>query len=293
MSKTLLEDELELTTRAVLASEDWAAGYSKAPQQHARLIKLTARLQRIILAYFRELAKTAPHIIDWYAYARAVIDQKAAMQADSEILAYSIDVIINQDAANQQDQQFIKVVFDTMATVMAEGAKSLETEVGLPIGLSSTSSIIQELTTKQLANLVGMRVTKDGSIIPNPRPEYNISETTRSKIAQSIKTSIQLGENQFEASKRLQSVIADADRADMIAYTETVRAYAEGRSTYARQSGATMKQWSDNHATDICADNTSEGPIPISEDFVSGDPNEPAHPNCRCIVTYLYPDEAA
>src|SRR5207248_467013 len=129
-------------------------------------------------------------------------------------------------------------------------------------------------------NLVGMKVQKDGTIIPNPKPEYNIDETTRSRIAQSIKTSISLGEDHTQAVKRLQSVIADANRADMIAYTETVRAYAEGRKTYAFQSGAGYKVWSDNNAIDVCADNTAQGPIPIGETFRSGDDNEPAHPHC-------------
>ncbi|HVB24107.1 MAG TPA: hypothetical protein VNG51_19370 [Ktedonobacteraceae bacterium] len=284
-----LEAELERLSIAILAAEDWAPAYSNAPKQHAELIRLTAKMQILVMRYLRNLAKEAPRLVNWYEYSAAVSEQQRHFLADG-IQAYNINVVINNDAVSQQDQQFIKVVFDTMATVMATGASSMETEAGIPIGLSSTSSIIQNLTTKQLANLVGMKVNKDGTIVPNPKPEYNIDETTRNKIAQSIKTSIQLGEDHTQAVKRLQSVIADANRADMISYTETVRAYAEGRKTYALQSGAGYKVWSDNNATDVCADNTAQGPIPIGEDFVSGDPNEPAHPRCRCLCTYIYAD---
>lgn len=284
------EEELELISAAVLASEEWADGYTLAPKQHASLIKQSAHMQRLVLVHLRELAKDVPRFIDWYAYSRAVIEQKQAMKATG-IQAYDVNVVINQDALDQNDQDFIKIVFDTIATVQSLGVESMVVEHGMPIGITSTSNIIQELTTSQLANLVGMKVDKaSGNIIPNPNPVYSIDETTRTRIAQSIKTSVRLGEDQQAAAKRLEGIIADSARADMIAYTETVRAYGEGRKLYAKQSDATGKYWSDRNATDICADNSGEGVIPIDDDFVSGDPNEPAHPRCQCIVMYTYGD---
>lgn len=291
-----LEHELELTTRAVLAAEDWAPGYAKAPEQHTQLIKQTARMQLLIMRYLRSLAKDAPKLVNWYEYSSAVYEQQRAMSvkasAEGEIEAYNVNIVINNDAVSQSDQQFIKIVFDTVAAVTALGVDSMATEFKSPIGLNSMSAIIQQLTTKQLANLVGMKVNKDGTIVPNPNPAYNIDETTRNRIAQSIKTSIQLGEDHTQAVKRLQSVIADPDRADMIAHTETVRAYAQGRAIYAKQSNATGKYNSDSNAVDECADNTAQGVIPIDADFVSGAPNEPFHVRCKCIVTYVYGDQS-
>ena len=78
-----IDHELELTTRGVLATEDWAEGYSKAPKQHAQLIKNTAKLHRQVLVYFRDLANEASSFVDWYAYARAVIEQKNALKASA------------------------------------------------------------------------------------------------------------------------------------------------------------------------------------------------------------------
>lgn len=301
-----LEHELELVSRAVLAAEDWAPAYANAPEQHAALIKQTARMQLLVMRCFRSLAKDAAKLVNWFEYSSAVFEQQRAMalkatvkadesdnSSDNSIEAYNVNVVINNDAVSQQDQQFIKVVFDTIATVQGLGVDSMEVERKSPIGLSSTSSIIQQLTTKQLANLVGMKVNKDGTIVPNPKAEYNIDETTRARIAQSIKTSIRLGEDHQQALKRLQAVIADPERADMIAHTETVRAYAQGRAIYARQSGATGKYWSDSNATDICADNAAQGVIPIDADFIGGAPNEPQHPNCKCIVVYVYGDDGS
>jgi len=285
--------ELEKLSAVILAAENWAPEFSKAPDQHAALIKSAAKLQRLILMYLRGLSKKAPTLVNWFEYSSAAYAQQRAMQQGIKsdgIQAYDVNVVINNDAVGQQDQAFIKLVFDTVATVTALGADSMEVEHGLPVGLDSTSSIIQNLTTKQLANLVGMKVNKDDSIVPNPNPQYSIDETTRTKIANSIKTSIRLGEDHTQAVTRLQKVIADPARADMIAYTESVRAYAEGRAAYAQQANATFKVWSDNAAIDICADNASQGPIPIDQDFVSGNPNEPAHPHCKCLVTYLWAD---
>lgn len=282
-----IEHELEMTTRAILAAEDWAPTYQKAPEEHAALIKNTAKLYRQLMIYFRDLAKEAPMFIDWWAYSRAVIEQKQALRASTSVEAYSIDVIVNQDALDTQDQSFIKIVFDTIAVTTSLGVESMAKEFKSPIGLTSTSSIIQQMTTDQIANLVGMKVDKaTGTIRPSDNPAMNIDETTRNKIAQSIKTSINLGENQTAARERLAKVVADTKRADMIARTETVRAYAAGRAEYAKQAGLDVKHWYDSNATDICSDNTAEGWIKASEDFVSGDQNEPAHPNCQCQVIY-------
>lgn len=293
-----IEHELEIASRVILASEDWAKGYSDAPDQHAQLIRNTAKLHRQLMVYFRDLSHKVPEMVDWYAYARAVIEQRAAMKATANIRAYDVNVIVNQDAANQEDQTFIKIIFDTVASTTVLGVETMLLEHGalpasqLPLALSTTSEIIQDLTTQQLANLVGMKLDKDtGLITRNFNPAMNIDETTRDKIANSIKTSIQQGEDHKAAVSRLQDTIADTKRADMIARTETVRAYASGRSLYAKQSGATGKYNTDSNAVDICADNSAQGVIPINEDFLSGDPNEPFHPNCRCQVVYVYGEQ--
>jgi hypothetical protein len=285
---------LEDLSRGILASEDWAPGYRNAPKQHAAMIKQGAHLHRLLIEHFKQVAKDIPSGIDWYNYQRAVIEQQRAMQADANIQAYDVNVIINKDQVNAHDQQFIKVVFDTVASVIELGAESGLEEYGfaLPVGLTSTSAIVQELTTEQLAHLVGMRIDKQtGLITPNPNPRYSIDETTRSRIVNSIKTSIRLGENQKQAAARLFDVVADSARADMIAHTETVRAYAEGRHAYGEQSGAKGKAWNDANATDICADNTMQGIIPIDANFVSGDPYEPAHPHCKCLTVLIYGDD--
>lgn len=295
-----IDRELELATRALLAAEEWAEPYQLAPTQHAELIKLSAKMERLALVYFRNLSRMAPELVNWYHYSTAVFNQQRSMgimsadnnsQNATPAPGYDINIVINHDAVAQQDQAFIKIMFDTVAVVTNTGVESMVVEhKAPPIGINSTSELIQDLTTDQLANLVGMKVIDKGlpteHIIPNPNPKFSIDDTTRNRIANSVKTSIKLGENQPQAVKRLQKVIADADRADMIARTEAVRAYAQGRALYAQQAGLGAKHWYDSNATDICSDNTAEGWIPTAADFLSGDPNEPAHPNCKCVTRY-------
>ena len=115
----------ERITAAILAAEDWAPTYADAPKQHAQLIKNTAKLNREVMVYLRDLAKVAPSFIDWFGYSRAVIEQKRSLQAGARIEAYDVQVIVNQDAVDQQDQDFIKLTFDTMVATTELGVQSM------------------------------------------------------------------------------------------------------------------------------------------------------------------------
>jgi hypothetical protein len=43
--------------------------------------------------------------------------------------------------------------------------------------------------------------------------------------------------------------------------------------------------------SDVCLENADEGPIPVGEDFPSGDYSAPAHLFCRCGVEYVEDEE--
>lgn len=277
-----LQTAFEQTTGLVLAAEAWPQDYQQIPDEHAQLIKLIAQCERKVLQYFKQLASKTDRIVRWNNY-------------ELLVKAYDVDVFIDDDALDQSDTQFIQIIFDTLASAAAVGALSAAKQFPqkiMPLGLTTRDELIQQMTTEQIGALIGKKIDANtGLLVDNPNARYNIDETTRTKIANSIKTSINLGESQTQATARLQTVIADRNRAAMIARTETVRAFAQGRHAYGRLSGATGKQWSDSNAIDICADNTAQGIIPFDMDFVSGDPFEPAHINCRCLTRLVYADE--
>jgi hypothetical protein len=87
-----LEHELELTTRALLASENWSPVYAHAPNQHAELIKQIAVLELAIMRYFRKLKKDVPNLVNWWYY-----------KAQS-VQAYNVQVMINEIQVAAQDQ---------------------------------------------------------------------------------------------------------------------------------------------------------------------------------------------
>lgn len=81
-------------------------------------------------------------------------------------------------------------------------------------------------------------------------------------------------------------------RAATIAVTETGEAYGTGNfqqtTAEARRLGLTVeKQWIvAGDPCPICAGNAGDGWIPADAAFSSGDTNEVAHPNCRCVCEY-------
>lgn len=272
-----VEDEIERLDRIIIASENWSKLYSKTPDIHAKLIKAEAKLGRQIRAYFKDLSLKSSQMVNWSEYQKSI---KAA----------SVDIVVNNvldDSANE----FIKLTFDVIAVATALGAQSGEELYNRALGLTSLDATIQSIALGHVAGLVGMKVNSDGSIVPNPKAELNILDTTRDDIRQSIATSIGLGEDIVEATDRLSNVIYNPDRAELIARTETVNSFGDGLLEFGNQTDAVGKEWQDVGATDECADNADQGPIPYDDQFQSGDDAPAAHPNCRCSMRLIYQNE--
>lgn len=278
-----LERELEFTTRAILAAEDWSPVYAHAPDQHALLIKEIASLEVAIMRYFRDLKKKVPTLVNWWYYG-------------AQVQAYNVQVMINETEVATVDREFIKVIFDPLAKIQSTGAEAAGIQYGKPIAMTPTSTVIQDLTTDQVGALIGKTRNIDGQLtllpVNNPRIEivtgkpYSIDDTTRDLINNAIKKSINLGYSQQQAADEVGQYIADPSRAATIARTEGVRAYNIGSNEYARQAGYAGKFWTTAGATDYCLDNESEGVIPFGQAFTSGAMFAPAHPNCKCYTAY-------
>lgn len=273
-------DELERqylrTTGLILAAEDWSREYSKDPVTHAKLIRNEAKWQLALSKMYKGFANNSDTFVNWWAYSTQV-------QA-----AYNVDVIVNDQAIDDTDGTFITVSLEIVNDLQATGAQAGDNLYDIPLGIQGTDAILQQLSKEQVAGLVGKKIDLDGSIVDNPNAAYNITETMRDDIVESIKTSLTLGETTQQATARVQKTIANPYRAQLIAQTESVNAYQQGLAEYARQAGAQFKQWTTAGATDICADNEAQGAIPIDQDFISGDSEPTAHPNCRCGLIYLW-----
>lgn len=276
----------ERNAALILAAEKWADGYSDAPEQHGRLIKTAARLERKVLLFFKQQAAHADTFVNWYAYSQAINEVHA-----NRIDAYDVEVIVN-DEVEKDNQEFITVVFDDIALATALGAQAGEVVYGIPSGLDKTSASIQRQARKQVAELVGKKILDNGTVVDNPNAKYVISNTTRKNIQQSIHTSITLGEDIPAATKRIRDIIKSPSRAALIAHQETGMAYTTGLHMYGAASGAVGKEWQDNGAIDVCATYTKLGPIPFNQAYDNYSLQHPtAHIGCKCYERLIYQNE--
>jgi len=114
----------------------------------------------------------------------------------------------------------------------------------------------------------------------------SIDETTRNRMINLIRdtrtgmaTIDELAEiivSEFEG-------ISDT-RAFMIANTEANQAMSSAQQAFLKENGIGKKQWvgAGPNTCSICQGNEDQGPIPIDDDFDSGDPHPPGHPGCEC-----------
>lgn len=284
----VLEREAVRTTAMILAAEDWPKIYNKAPKQHAALIQNQAQMQLILTKFFKSMAAKANDFVNWDHYNFQV---KQASTATLDKLDFNVETIINDDQLDEFDGLFIQLNLKTVNNLITAGAQSGEVTYGRPLGIQSHDAIIQSLSTKQVAALVGKTVKPDGTFVDNPNSAYNITDTVREDIAQGIKTSLALGETTEQATARIADIIgADGYRAERIANTEAVNAYNAGITEFGNQSGATGMEWEDAGADDECAEYAAMGIIPFDGDW-DGLDGPPAHPNCRCAKRLVYKDE--
>jgi hypothetical protein len=284
-----IEAEAIQLTALVRASEDWSSEYAKDPATHAKLLRSEARLQVELTKYFRDIAADIIKYIRWQGYLNQL-----PQKLDDQNPNYNVDVIVQDVPMDKYDGTFIKVVFQEMAILTAIGSTAGENIYRVPLGIQSTDAIIQQLTTEHVANLVGKKVLKDGSIVDNPKATYRISDKIRADIAQSIKTSLNVGDDIQAATDRLKDTVMglDNNRAKIIAQTESVNAYTQGLLEFAVQSNAVGKQWMAAGAVDNCALLAADDPIPIDQEFdYDGGDGPPLHPRCKCALRLIYQQE--
>jgi len=85
-----------------------------------------------------------------------------------------------------------------------------------------------------------------------------------------------------ELGADINKMLSDSERALTIAQTEMSRAVSVAAREQYQDSGVEMVEWLTADPCDACAENEDVSPIPINEDFPSGDSEPPAHPNCEC-----------
>ena len=150
---------------------------------------------------------------------------------------------------------------------------------------------VAELALDRAGELVGMKWDKDDEKwIENPNAEWRIDEDVRDELAKLVSYAEEEGWSNADLRGAIvESNLFSEDRADLIARTELKYIDGMGAAAIAERTGATQKKWmlsSMHDDEDECDANAEADWISIDNDFPNGEDTVPAHPRCRCVVTY-------
>ena len=251
------------------AEIDWAKEYASHGEHFENLLSLMSKLERNVKKYFKQVEPDLIAKVDWAKY-----EKKLAADSGNDFL---VDVNFEDDGF---DDIFINFTTTVVTDIQLAGMMSLYATASVQIDTGTLSEAI----TISAQKYVGKLVTK-------------INETTRDRINQSINDSLELGLTKEDAAQALidNNIINDPYRAELIAHTESVGAYSRGRQDYAEASGAIGKTWhtQSGKPCEDCQDCEGEGQIDVTDSFgpEGWDTPDDSHPNCYCVLEYVYPEE--
>ncbi len=129
-----------------------------------------------------------------------------------------------------------------------------------------------------------------------PKTIKGISDTTLDRIGRILSDGLLVGAtNQTLADELIEAGIRgiskDPVRALTIATTETARAVSVATMETYKEFDVAQVEWLALEGCDDCEANAEQGPIPLGDTFDSGDSEPPAHPNCRCTVLPVLPND--
>ncbi len=258
----LLEAHTELTC-TLRASEQWEPSYKKAPKQLKRLIRLEAELQTSVNEYFVGLRDRVHGLINW-------------QQVELKPLQASQVPALSDELWDNERQLLYLATSALLVELTAIGIEAGELVYSIPLGIGPLDEAVITAAGTQTAALV-----------------KQVTKTTRSLIQTAIKQSILEGDDLTRTIERIQKLVANPVRAEMIAQTESVTAYQSGLEHFASESGAESSTWDAlSGACQLCAPLDGET-LPIGDMFVLGNGTTvsypPGHPRCRCGRILNYP----
>lgn len=240
------------------SGEEFHPAYKAEKDMFRRLIRSQDTAERELKRYFSAVAERVWLKVDWSEYGARLV--KASLVPGGADEAWAEDVI---------ELQIILV--DALGEAFEVGGISGELEVGVSVGFTRVMPAAQKALRAYTLELA-----------------KGITKTTAEMAKQSLLMSLELGEDQQAAIARVNDVIKDPRRSAMIARTESIRAYSQGRLTYAKEAGITHKEWQNGvpGACEICTSNHGkvvrlDAMFPGIGGLVDA---PPAHPNCRCRV---------
>jgi uncharacterized protein with gpF-like domain len=196
------------------------------------------------------------------------IDQERARQLLQQIDLGDWDVLTTELADEIQD-------------IFADGLMASLPVTGADVSVDQVNERALEYAREHAAELVTM-----------------IEENTRDMLQDTVAQAIEEGWSADQLAEEIASSTGfSVDRAEMISRTELLTGYNSGNMAgyreAARQGIRLKKEWLvGGDPCPICEENEAAGPIPLDEDFPSGDDAPGAHPRCECSVAAVLDDDA-
>ena len=123
----------------------------------------------------------------------------------------------------------------------------------------------------------------------------SIADTQVEALARILANGLAAHETPAQIARTVQTLGVTPDRARMIAHTELSRAMGQAALDRYEEMGVPGTEWlraPDDRVCPTCAKNAAHGPVPLGENYPSGHPFPPAHPNCRCVPAPVLLDMA-
>lgn len=251
-----LLDAHAVLTAAIRASETWEKSYTDSPATFKRLVRQEAALQASANAYLLGLAERAPGFVNWSEVELKPLMASAVPPASDEVWKAELAYLT-------------AMLGDHMTELFTIGANAGEYLYDRPLGITS----LDEAILKSAQTLTAEKVSQ-------------INDSTRRKMQLAIKQSIKNGEDATAAIARIQRLVANPVRAEMIAQTESVNAYQGGLDTFGEQSGVKSWTWDAlSGACLLCAPldgKTNKVGVPFMLPNGSEVYRPAAHTRCRC-----------
>lgn len=259
-----------------------------------RLVKFTLHKAASVPAIDRERAdivKARTKLTKLLTGAFSAMASKVTKQLNSLIKMDESELnrILNQIDLDDY-VELIGDIDDILAAIAVSGVDAAIIQVGLDMAVdfAQANELAIAWAKYHAAEMVGKKWV-DGVLVDNPNAAWSIRESTRESLRGLIVQATADGYSNQRLAKEIKEAYAfSADRAMLIARTETASADVMGNVIAYRESGVVKgKQWitaHDEKVTPDCAANGAQGVIDFDKAFSSGAMFPPDHPRCRCDV---------
>lgn len=265
-----------------------------------------AKSKKTVGTINRDRALVEQTAVDLQAALTAFLSEEAALIAEEITVALS--EIGKADTDGLVGKLLNKITFgrwrklvDIFGEKLGIVAKDGAAEALVQVGIEQTDDIVNQVNQQAVdwsrqhaAELVGMQIV-DGELVVNPSPIFAITDSTRDMLRDTVTEAIEDGWSNDRLASEIEAHAAfGADRAELIARTETAIADIEGSAIAYDESGlvAGEKWLTAAGCCNKCAA-LSGKVVKFGEGFVPSGYRKrpPLHPRCRCDVLPVFPED--